>query len=102
MKALKIYEPETVFDFGKNKGRTLEDVASTDVKYIVWCLLNVDHFFVDKELVLEYQKKYEMKLIDVDKSGNQNHIATLNSFELSNEQLSQLEFKWSLIKSKRN
>ena len=35
-----------VFTFGKNKGKTLDDVAKIkDMSYILWCIENIDWFF---------------------------------------------------------
>ena len=39
----------TVFNFGKHKGNTVESVIVDDPSYINWCLENVDKFSLDED-----------------------------------------------------
>ncbi len=41
---MKYYYSDTIFTFGKYKGRTLDEVMQLDPEYINWCLANLDHF----------------------------------------------------------
>jgi hypothetical protein len=42
-----LYDLDTEIDFGKYKGRTVEDVLNEDAKYLLWAMENVDRFEVD-------------------------------------------------------
>ena len=48
---MKNYDEITVLNFGKYKDKTLLEVAKTNFSYIEWCLLNVDRFYVSKNLL---------------------------------------------------
>ena len=43
---LKFYDLDTILNFGKYKGKTLKDVASENIMYIEWCIMNVDFFVI--------------------------------------------------------
>lgn len=45
-----IYDLDTPLQFGKHKGRPVEDVLNEDPYYLYWCLENVEHFQVDAAL----------------------------------------------------
>lgn len=49
---ITIYDHETVLKFGKYKGTglTVEDVATTDPKYLVWCHENIQWFALLEEI----------------------------------------------------
>ncbi|HEX4112735.1 MAG TPA: hypothetical protein VH020_09390 [Stellaceae bacterium] len=42
------YDLDTVLDFGRYKGRTVEDVLADDPRYLLWAMENVERFEVDK------------------------------------------------------
>lgn len=41
---MKYYYADTIFTFGKHKGKTLDEVMECDPDYVDWCLANLDHF----------------------------------------------------------
>jgi hypothetical protein len=41
---MKYYYSDTIFTFGKYKGKTLDEVMQLDPDYVDWCLANLDHF----------------------------------------------------------
>lgn len=45
------YHPEEELNFGKYKGRELEDVIAEDPSYIEWCVLNVHNFYLSPEVI---------------------------------------------------
>lgn len=49
MRNLTLYTEETILDFGKYKGFTLDLIISTDPNYIIWCVENVEWFNFDSE-----------------------------------------------------
>lgn len=49
----KPYDLYIRIDFGKHKGTLIQDIIQTDPDYLLWCLDNVDGFFLTKEA--EYQ-----------------------------------------------
>lgn len=44
------YDLDTLLDFGKHRGRPVEDVLEDDPSYLLWALENVHRFEVDKAL----------------------------------------------------
>lgn len=44
---MKFYDLETVFTFGKFKGKTLREVFEIQPSYVEWCCINLDHFYID-------------------------------------------------------
>jgi len=47
---MKFYDLETQFTFGKYNGLKLRQVIAIEPAYINWCINNLDHFFVSKEI----------------------------------------------------
>lgn len=45
-----IYDLDTKLNFGKFKGRTVEEVLLAEPSYLLWLLENVERFEVDKAL----------------------------------------------------
>ncbi len=50
---MKAYDFQTVFKFGKYKGKSLEEVIILNVHYITWCIKNVDNFYVSMDTLNE-------------------------------------------------
>lgn len=44
------YDLDIAMQFGKHKGRSVEDVLADDPQYLLWALENVDSFEVDAAL----------------------------------------------------
>lgn len=44
---MKTYNAKTQIDFGMYKGQTIEEVYSIDPEFIVWCIRNLDYFYVE-------------------------------------------------------
>jgi hypothetical protein len=57
MEFWKVFKPESIFDFGKHRGKTLEEVFQCQPYYILWCLRNIDTFLLHEELLLEYKRR---------------------------------------------
>ena len=52
---------DTVLNFGKYKGETIEEVYEKDASYLQWCLENIERFNLsDKETAL-IEEKAEME-----------------------------------------
>jgi len=43
----KPYDLDSILDFGKYKGRTVEDVLDEDPRYLLWALESVERFETD-------------------------------------------------------
>lgn len=50
---MKLYTLDSVLSFGKYENSTLEEVFEIDPSYIEWCILNLDHFFIDFQTIKE-------------------------------------------------
>jgi len=57
---MKCYGLDTVFNFGKHKGKTLEQVFCTIPSYIDWCLREVSYFEISYE-TFDYLKRIKPK-----------------------------------------
>ncbi len=61
---MKYYYSDTIFNFGKYKGKTLKDIASEDIMYIEWCIMNIESFVMDK-LTIEEIKKINLSFLSI-------------------------------------
>ena len=46
---MKIYKPTDVIDFGKFKGKVIEQIIQEDADYFIWLLTQTTNFFIQKE-----------------------------------------------------
>ena len=46
---MKYYHLDTEFNFGKFEGKSLRDVLSLQPSYIDWCIVNLDHFYLNDQ-----------------------------------------------------
>ncbi len=46
VKNIKEYYEDDLIKFGKYKGEILEEIIYKDAEYILWCIINLDHFFL--------------------------------------------------------
>jgi exodeoxyribonuclease X-like protein len=46
MKFFYGYNSSSILKFGKYIGKTIEEIISIDPNYILWCLVNIDHFIL--------------------------------------------------------
>lgn len=69
---MKFYNLDTIFEFGKHKGKTLRQIIESetapvvlggqilnlfrDSSYIDWCIINLDHFCISKVVYNEIKK----------------------------------------------
>ena len=53
---IRTYYQYTEFDFGKYNGRIVKEIMKIDPDYIKWCILNLNHFYLDVSKAK--QKKY--------------------------------------------
>ncbi len=49
------YYSNSALHFGKYKGETLMDIVDTNPRYIGWCILNLDHFYISDETIQELE-----------------------------------------------
>lgn len=48
------YNLNTVFKFGKYKGKTLKQVIDEDINYVVWCLSDINEFRLDNDAIVYF------------------------------------------------
>ena len=46
---MKIYKPTDIIDFGKFKGKVIEQIIQEDADYFLWLLTRTENFFIQKE-----------------------------------------------------
>lgn len=46
---MKFYTLDTALTFGKYEGLTLDLVIAGEPRYINWCIINLDHFYISEE-----------------------------------------------------
>ena len=46
---MKVYQLNSVLNFGKYKGRSIEAIAKIDPTYIDWCSRSIDDFFISED-----------------------------------------------------
>ncbi|MEZ4921850.1 MAG: hypothetical protein R2780_01650 [Crocinitomicaceae bacterium] len=47
---MKLYDWDSIFDFGQNEGRSLKEVFGSNNSYISWCFQKVDWFCITDEI----------------------------------------------------
>lgn len=47
---IKNYEINTTMAFGRYLGHTIEDIIDSDFTYIIWCINNLDHFYISESV----------------------------------------------------
>lgn len=54
----RYYDLETELHFGKFIGQTLEEILEKEPSYIIWCLMNLDHFLIERELIVYCESRF--------------------------------------------
>lgn len=54
---MKSYNLETTITFGKFEGKTIAELLDIQPSYINWCIVNLDHFFMDNETITAIKKQ---------------------------------------------
>lgn len=55
---MKAYHLDSIFTFGKYKGKTLREVIEIDEYYVSWCASNLDHFYITETTLEEIEHAY--------------------------------------------
>jgi len=55
---MKFYDLNTVLNFGKFEGKTIQEVAGIQPSYLDWCAINLEHFYIDDEEVEALKEAY--------------------------------------------
>jgi hypothetical protein len=64
---LKIYKPTDIIDFGKFKGKVIEQIIHEDSGYFIWLLTQAKDFFIQKEDLIRLFEVYPQ--LNLDKAG---------------------------------
>jgi hypothetical protein len=51
------YSLSDQFDFGKHKGKTVDEVLSIDKRYFSWCHKNIEYFLIGDDVIDKYSGK---------------------------------------------
>ena len=62
---MKLYNLHTIFDFGRHKGKSIQDIVKKDYSYLSWCIENVEWFALAKEVPPLYIKEFSKRIIDI-------------------------------------
>ena len=95
MKNWTIFTPDSIFNFVRNKGKSLEEVAECDAPYIYWCVLNIDKFLISQEDLLAYQKKYEKTFVAYCFPPHLKNEKPTNVYTVNEAELEILREKWN-------
>lgn len=60
---LIVYNSSTIIGFGKYAGKDISTLIEEDPHYILWCIVNLTHFSIEKSLFLEDRLKSEAKFL---------------------------------------
>jgi len=52
---MKFYDLNTEFTFGKYEGNTVRQILDLQPSYIDFCAINLDHFYITKNVITEIQ-----------------------------------------------
>jgi len=50
---MKFYNLDTEFTFGRYANQTIRQVIEIQPSYLDWCAINLDHFYIDEEVINE-------------------------------------------------
>jgi hypothetical protein len=53
---MKFYTLDTEFTFGKYEGKTVKEVLEIQPNYLDWCAINLDHFYMSDEIIIEIKE----------------------------------------------
>lgn len=80
------FELSTVFRFGKYKTHTLLQVVMKDPRYIIWCVNNLDHFFLNDNTICKLISQFNFIF-----PHNINSIMILRKVAMIQEELLKFE-----------
>jgi hypothetical protein len=75
------YSPETILNFGKHKGKLLKEVIEYDINYIVWCLIEIDNFYLDDNSIIEFINNKDKIILNHSRLKNHNALLVALGFE---------------------
>ena len=101
MKNWTIFTPDSIFNFGRNKGKSLEEVAEFDAPYIYWCALNIDKFLISEKDFLAFQNKYEKTFVAYCLPPYLKIEKPTNFYTVNEAELEILRAKWNNYENKK-
>jgi hypothetical protein len=87
-----IYSSDSIVEFGKFDGKSIKEIIHEQPDYLLWCILNLDHFVLEEDLLSELHigdgvdirkakiKNYLKLLYQVKSSLWKNECCSKNSF----------------------
>lgn len=94
MKNWTIFKAETIFDFGKYQGNTLDQVAQIDAPYLLRCVRNIEKFLISEEDLIGFSNKYEKTITTFCSPTNDEFERSSNFYIVTNDDLNLLKKKW--------
>lgn len=59
IKKLMVYQSHYRIGFGTYEGKLLSEIIEENPEYVLWCIINLEHFSIDKSLFLKAKLKNE-------------------------------------------
>ena len=82
---MKFYSIDTILTFGKYDGKSINEVLVIQPSYLDWCIINLEHFYFEDEVIGEMESTNRFTLTsqakDVLVEKYQNWVAKNNSLQ---------------------
>ena len=94
--AMKFYDVDAVFTFGKYEGKSLAEVYVKDPKYLTFCSENIDEFYVSPEVMKELKSaKFKVEESDFEDFEDQDELFDEEEIEEMDEvDIKEEDFDW--------
>ena len=69
-----VYSSDSIVEFGKFDGKSIQEIIHEQPDYLLWCILNLDHFVLDEDLLSELYVDCD---IDIKKARIKNYLKLL-------------------------
>lgn len=74
-KGIIIYKAEDIISFGKYEGRSISSIIEFDPYYILWCIINLNHFCIRQNLAMNpIFDKYSIRVKSLSVNISKNEI----------------------------
>ncbi|OYU56707.1 MAG: hypothetical protein CFE25_05635 [Chitinophagaceae bacterium BSSC1] len=75
---MKFYSLDSKFTFGKYSDNTIAEVLILDKAYVEWCLINLNHFVIDDDVIEEVQSHNPS--FQLSKESDEARVAKLDEY----------------------
>lgn len=95
-----MYEWDTILFFGKHEWKDIIEVIKVDTSYIEWCMINLDHFCLDHEIISRLEEQINETEAQVTEAGGMWVVTTPPMFKFSSEALDKNREKSVIMQEK--